>query len=644
MRLYDMPGLQTIDAQDPMMARVEAAIAAIGAYDEKNDAKLDIDAHAERYRDSAPGLAKIFTEDEAVRDAAQAYTKLNDRANRARRQFEAAISSLCLLALLCALVAVFMSVIPHELPPWLRAVLALAAGFFVSELAIILMRWRGWLDEAWRWPIRLVLAALSAAGLYMFIPANMEIYAHDIRNLSVVVLAVTLLFADTSAGGVLARIFNSARKLVWRLVQSRNGGGRPKIEDVDVSHLAVKQQWYELRGLAEDRRRSLFMHVVESKVADGEDLLSQKLEYVRRYHIEEQQGYFEYMRNRNRQEAALPSTLKSLAFAVSALSAIVLLLLLFALNAEQHGGEPWFADASGWLMNLTRAGLGDVAVLCALFFIGIYGYAMLTTALLQKAATHDRYSIAWAQLRRMTSPNPGVAEMSLQLPLTVARKAALAGNVEAVISLVREVNRLLAAEFGNWSPVSRYTIEQVKSGDGRTVPLLRSTARLTGEHFEWVSRDIKDYGVVRREARKVLPVRARRAETAEVIHAHGADGPQSSDTAEPGDWIVTKLDAAAVPVRNAQGHLDQWPIKSDRFPQLYDHTPTPDAPDLYRPKGAVEALRFEGGLEIVAASGQHQSIRSGYLVRNGHDVYGIDATTFHDTYAVVGEPAAASAT
>ena len=53
---------------------------------------------------------------------------------------------------------------------------------------------------------------------------------------------------------------------------------------------------------------------------------------------------------------------------------------------------------------------------------------------------------------------------------------------------------------------------------------------------------------------------------------------------------------------------------------------------VYRPKGVVEAIRFEGGFDIMAPWGEKQRASDGWLLLNGRDVYGNHQDTFTATY------------
>ena len=608
---------------------VEDAIRAIGQHDPEQDWKLDVAAHAQKYAATAPGLSKILSTDKRVADAAEAYTMLDKCAKKARCRFEFSMSSIALLALLFILVAMFLSVVPPELGFALRFGIAAVLGFFLAEFLVILARRADWPIEGYKNVIRIVLPFIAGAVQYYFplVPHSLASHVEDFRNLSILFLVITLIFADTNSGGVIAWLVN----LVWRPGPVEAVGIK-----VDVSKLPLKQQWYELRGHAEDQRRRYFLGVALSDAGGGTDLLSHKLEYIRRHHIEVQQGYFEKLLKDNLKDSMLPDQLRKFASAVLFVALLLLGLLYLALESEQSGGLHWFpAGFAAWLLERTRAGWGDLAVLASLFAVGVYGYSQLTTTLLQKRATSERYANAWAQLRRATSPRPGIAELALGHPLSVARKAAASGDNDVVIELVRQVNRLLAAEFGSWSPTSRFKIEYPTSG-GQTVPRLTSTARLSPDNdFEWITRDLDQHGLQRRQARKIGMIRATRAVGGEQIEAHSTDGFQGFSTAQAGEFIATKIDRDLQIVRNPEGKLDQWVIKPERFYELYTPASATD-PELFQPKGKViEVLPFEGGIDIIAAWGEHQAIANGYLVRNGDDVYGIDAATFHSTYDFV---------
>lgn len=604
--------------------RVNEAIRAIGPY-ATADATFDVDAHIAELSPRCPSIVNILSDDPRVRHTAAAYNTLDRAAKKAKCRFECSMSLLALFALLFALVAMFLSVVPHDLGPALRFGIAVVSGFFIAEFAIILARrFQLSIEQQRKW-LRPLLAVVFSALVFWFVPVSLHGSVENLRNASIVLLALTLIGADASSGGPIAQMFHRITPAKSITIGAQT---------IDVSRKPLKQRWYELRGHAEDHRRRFFQYVVQSKSsATAKDILSLKLEYVRRFHIEVQQAYFSTYSEENKIDANIPLFLKFAALLVSMASGLYLFLLYLALLSEQDGGATFLMpDVAAGLITMTRDGFGDLALLASLFAIGLYGYAQLTTILLQKTATHERFANAWAQLRRATSPKPGVAELELALPLSKARLAAVAGDEEAVLDLVRQVNRLLGAEFGGWSPTSHYKIQYIEV-NGRTASRLLSTARISPDtDFEWITRDLDHHGFARRPAQKTGLVRASRAVGGELVEANGYDGFQSEATAQPGDYIVTKLDRALQAFRNAEGKLDQWVVPPKVFRNSYIAA-SPTDTELFRPtERAIEVLPFEGGIDILMPSGDHQSIPNGYLVRNGEHVYGIDAASFHATY------------
>ncbi|NJP05685.1 MAG: hypothetical protein HC837_08735, partial [Chloroflexaceae bacterium] len=387
MEPFDLP-----TARNP----VEDAIRAIGQHNPKEDWMLDAAAHAKQYGATAPGLSAILTSDPRVKDAAEAYTKLDARAKTARCRYEFSMASMALLAVLFGLIAMFLSVVPPELGLVLRYGIAFVLAGFLAEFMVIVARRFGGAIESYKNVVRvgLPLAAVAWQHYAPFVPPSISSHVEDLRNGSILAMVLTLIVSDTNSGGIIAWLVN----LVYRPGPIVAAGVK-----VDVSKLPLKQQWYELRGHAEDQRRRYFLGVVLSDKGTGTDLLSHKLEYVRRHHIEVQQGYFEKLSKDNLKDAKTPERIRQVASSILVGAVVLLWFLYLALDSEQSGGLHWLpAGVAAWLLERTRAGWGDLAVLASLGAVGIYGYSQLTTTLLDKHATHERYANAWAQLRRAT--------------------------------------------------------------------------------------------------------------------------------------------------------------------------------------------------------------------------------------------------
>ena len=142
-------------------------------------------------------------------------------------------------------------------------------------------------------------------------------------------------------------------------------------------------------------------------------------------------------------------------------------------------------------------------------------------------------------------------------------------------------------------------------------------------------------GVTPLKARKIGYVAARRAEQAEQILTE-SDGKETTNSARPGDWIVTNLSPNHEVVRDKSGRENTYVIKAESFPSLYDSVAgANEFGQFFFAKNLVEAVYLSGGFDILAPWGQKQIADVGYLLSSGHDVYGNNASTFDATYEVV---------
>ena len=88
-------------------------------------------------------------------------------------------------------------------------------------------------------------------------------------------------------------------------------------------------------------------------------------------------------------------------------------------------------------------------------------------------------------------------------------------------------------------------------------------------------------------------------------------------------------------MRDAEGHVNTYSIKAERFAELYEQTTGhTEFGAVFRAKGVVEALFLSGGFEIKAPWGETQRAEAGYLVLNGSEVYGNTREVFERSYAV----------
>ena len=161
---------------------------------------------------------------------------------------------------------------------------------------------------------------------------------------------------------------------------------------------------------------------------------------------------------------------------------------------------------------------------------------------------------------------------------------------------------------------------------------LEADTRLQPDDFQSIAVRL---GSPALQARKIGYVAARHADAAEVVDTHW-NGKETTNTAQKGDWIVTNLSPKREPLRDGEGREDTYVITADRFAKLYEPADASagGGSAVYRAKGVVSALRFDGGFDIVAPWGERQTAPAGYLILNGAEVYGSNAETFRQTYKI----------
>ena len=161
---------------------------------------------------------------------------------------------------------------------------------------------------------------------------------------------------------------------------------------------------------------------------------------------------------------------------------------------------------------------------------------------------------------------------------------------------------------------------------------LVASEKLTPTDFDDIAATL---GVVPVRARKITLVSARQAtEHREVVTKW--KGEVTKNVAEPGDWLVTNLDATAKPLRDAAGKANTYVIRAARFGELYDRAPGEgEFGPFFKGKAEVRAIPFNGGFDIAAPWGERQTATDGYILLNGADVYGNERTAFETTYEVL---------
>jgi hypothetical protein len=160
---------------------------------------------------------------------------------------------------------------------------------------------------------------------------------------------------------------------------------------------------------------------------------------------------------------------------------------------------------------------------------------------------------------------------------------------------------------------------------------IKADTLLTPADFAHVAAEL---GQRPMRARKIGYVAARRATVREVIETY-ADGKETSNTAQPGDFIVTNLAPDRSPLIDRDGRTNVYVVAAEKFPVLYEPTAETSAHGaVCRAKGLVSALALPGGLDILAPWGERQTATDGYLVLNGDEVYASSTAAFEVTYEV----------
>jgi hypothetical protein len=161
---------------------------------------------------------------------------------------------------------------------------------------------------------------------------------------------------------------------------------------------------------------------------------------------------------------------------------------------------------------------------------------------------------------------------------------------------------------------------------------LTSDAVLKREDFDKIAADLGRSPV---RARKIARVAACRVQEDMDFETRWG-GEVTANRAKRGDWIVTNLNKDDTPLLDPAGNKNQYVVTAAGFEQRYDRAvgEAIGLGPLFQAKATVEVdtLKFGAGLDILAPWGERQTIKSGYLLRNGADIYGNDEKAFLSTY------------
>lgn len=171
--------------------------------------------------------------------------------------------------------------------------------------------------------------------------------------------------------------------------------------------------------------------------------------------------------------------------------------------------------------------------------------------------------------------------------------------------------------------------EIVRVGPSPGRPRLSAPSGLADGDFEKIAREL---GTLPFKARKTGFVAAREAHKRERVDTFW-NGKETENVAQPGDFVVTNLSPTKSVLRDGDGHANTYVISRAKFAKLYaaDRGKT-EFGDVYRAIGTVEAIFLAGGFDILAPWGEPQRAESGYVLKNGKEIYGNNKDTFEQTY------------
>ena len=157
---------------------------------------------------------------------------------------------------------------------------------------------------------------------------------------------------------------------------------------------------------------------------------------------------------------------------------------------------------------------------------------------------------------------------------------------------------------------------------------------LTPENFQRIADEIGIPPIERPQNRLSWP--SRTATKTEVVETR-SNGKETTNTARPGDYIVTNLSPQREPLRDRDGHLNIYVIRAAKFPDLYEPAGERERARRCLPRQgrrlrdpAARRLRHRRPL----GRAPDRSERAISLC-NGREVYGVSKDAFDATYEVV---------
>ena len=164
----------------------------------------------------------------------------------------------------------------------------------------------------------------------------------------------------------------------------------------------------------------------------------------------------------------------------------------------------------------------------------------------------------------------------------------------------------------------------------------------------YVKQGIENGTMIPRQATKFARIIARQGIVGEEViswsvDAEGKEVKEKVDTVkldketkQPG-WIATKLDENGYPVKDKNGHLNQWIIDDTTFKKKYEIDS--ENPTLFKPVGGPQIFVQIPDNIILNQWGSDMKIAAGgYInITKVDDMYGISQRDFEDTYKVLND-------
>lgn len=166
--------------------------------------------------------------------------------------------------------------------------------------------------------------------------------------------------------------------------------------------------------------------------------------------------------------------------------------------------------------------------------------------------------------------------------------------------------------------------------------------------YEYVKEGLTSGKLVPFEAEKFARIIAKQGVIGETVISWSVDSEGKElkekedvvsldkETKQPG-WIATKLDQNGYPIKDNNGHLNQWIIADSTFKRKYEIDL--ENPGLYKPTGALQIFVEIKDNIILEQWGSEMQIASGGFINitNIDDMYGISSRDFCDTYKKTGK-------